>query len=106
MLNRLQMRCDYHTNGCTQNINLEGYDKHVKECEYEKVKCRYEKCGQSILKKDIKNHEEVTCEFREKLCTGQCGLSIPVSIFDTHDCVEELHRHAAGMESWNKVVMK
>ncbi|KAK3091904.1 hypothetical protein FSP39_023585 [Pinctada imbricata] len=99
MLNRLLMFCDFRSNGCTQKVMLETYEKHIKECEFEMLKCKYEKCGQSLLRKDLKKHEEDLCEFREKRCTDRCGLSIPIRDFDSHDCIEELRKFIAVRDS-------
>jgi hypothetical protein len=46
-----------------------------------------------ILLKDKEQHENKDCDFREKLCTGRCGLMIPVCMFDSHDCCEELQHY-------------
>lgn len=94
MLNRLLMYCDFRINGCDERLPLEVYDKHIKECDFKMVGCRYEKCFVSVLQKFLKKHEEEECEHREKLCTKVCGLMIPVRIYDGHDCVEELRKYS------------
>lgn len=96
MLNRLLMYCDFRINGCDERLPLEVYDKHIKECDFKMVGCRYEKCFVSVLQKFLKKHEEEECEHREKLCTKVCGLMIPVRIYDGHDCVEELRKYSQG----------
>nr|XP_011421246.2 serine/arginine repetitive matrix protein 2-like isoform X1 [Crassostrea gigas] len=94
MLNRLLMYCDFRINGCDERLPLEVYDKHIKECDFKMVGCRYEKCFVSVLQKFLKKHEEEECEHREKLCSKVCGLMIPVRIYDGHDCVEELRKYS------------
>ncbi|XP_060080436.1 ORC ubiquitin ligase 1-like [Ylistrum balloti] len=94
MINRLQMSCDFSKNGCKEILLLEQYDSHLKVCDYEKLKCRFSKCGIELLRKDLSEHEEELCEFREKQCNKQCGLMIPISVFDTHDCFKELQKFA------------
>lgn len=96
MLNRLLMFCDFKDNGCEQKIMLEHYINHIKTCGYEMVVCRYPKCSKCMLRLHIENHEENECSEREKLCEKQCGLMIPLSTFDTHDCIEELRNFARG----------
>ncbi|XP_021350649.1 dentin sialophosphoprotein-like [Mizuhopecten yessoensis] len=94
MINRLQMSCDFSTNGCKEILILEQYDSHLKVCDYEKLKCRFSKCGIELLRKDLSEHEEDLCEFREKRCIKQCGLMIPISVYETHDCFVELQKFA------------
>ena len=97
MINRLLMFCDYRDNGCSENIMLELYLGHVEGCGYKKIKCRFSRCDKMILVKDKDQHENKDCVFREKLCTGRCGLMIPICMFDTHDCYEELQRFNRGL---------
>lgn len=96
MLNRLLMFCDFRNNGCREKVPLEMYDKHINECDFKMMECKYEKCFESVLRKFLKKHEEEECEHREKLCTDVCGLMIPVRIYDNHDCVEELRKYSQG----------
>ena len=96
MINRLLMFCDFRDNGCADNVMLELYLGHVETCGYRKIKCCFSRCGQMILLKDKEQHENKDCDFREKLCTGRCGLMIPVCMFDSHDCCEELRRFNRG----------
>ncbi|XP_052069697.1 uncharacterized protein DDB_G0287625-like [Mytilus californianus] len=92
MINRLLMFCDFKDNGCAETVMLEIYINHVEGCGYRKLKCRFNRCDKMILKKDKDQHENQVCEFREKLCIGRCGLMIPVCVYDTHDCYEELQK--------------
>ncbi|XP_076074756.1 uncharacterized protein LOC143045842 [Mytilus galloprovincialis] len=92
MINRLLMFCDFKDNGCAETVMLEIYVNHVEGCGYRKLKCRFNRCDKMILKKDKDQHENQVCEFREKLCIGRCGLMIPVCVYDTHDCYEELQK--------------
>ncbi|XP_061191405.1 arginine/serine-rich protein PNISR-like [Saccostrea echinata] len=94
MLNRLSMFCDFRINGCQERVTLEMYDKHINECDFKMMNCKYEKCFESVLRKFLKKHEEEECEHREKLCTRVCGLMIPVRIYDGHDCIEELRKYS------------
>lgn len=94
MINRLQMSCDFSVNGCKEILTLEQYDSHLKICDYEKLKCRFSKCGIEVLRKDLSEHEEDLCEYREKRCNKQCRLMIPISVFDSHDCFKQLQKFA------------
>lgn len=99
MINRLVMHCDFKDNGCVEKVMLELYLSHIENCGFKKVQCRFKSCGKMILKKEKDHHENETCEFREKLCIGRCGLMIPVCRYDNHDCYEELQRLSRGMKS-------
>lgn len=103
MLNRLLMFCDFKINGCEERLPLEIYDKHVKECDFKMVECKYKKCFVSVLRKSLKKHEDEECEYREKLCTKVCGLMIPVGIYDGHDCVEELRKYSQGTGKYSLI---
>lgn len=92
MINRLLMFCDFRDNGCPENVVLELYLSHIEKCGYNKIKCRYNRCDKMILLKDKDQHENKDCDFREQLCMGRCGLMIPVCMFESHDCYEELQR--------------
>jgi len=96
MINRLAMKCDFKDNGCQEKITLESYEKHVQTCGFEKVKCRYSRCGKFILKMDIEEHESKMCEYREVKCNGRCQLMIPVNSYESHDCFEEMQKFATG----------
>jgi E3 ubiquitin-protein ligase NRDP1 len=97
MLNRLLMFCDFRDNGCPEKVTLKIHDKHVNECDFKPVNCKYEKCSVTVLRKFVKQHEEEECEHREELCTKVCGLLLPVRIYQDHDCVEELKKYAQGI---------
>jgi hypothetical protein len=84
MLNNLQVFCEHRSNGCPKKLTLEMYDKHVSECDFKLMNCKYEKCSVSVLRKFLKQHEEEECEHREKLCAKVCELMIPVRIYQDH----------------------
>ncbi|KAK3586104.1 hypothetical protein CHS0354_033224 [Potamilus streckersoni] len=93
MLNRLLMFCDFHINGCQEKIMMEHFEAHVKICGYERCVCRFAKCGLSILRKHLKQHEDDECEHRESQCTQGCSLMVPVNQAVTHNCIQALKDH-------------
>ncbi|KAK6169144.1 hypothetical protein SNE40_020253 [Patella caerulea] len=90
MLNKLTLTCDFVINGCKDKITLEKYSVHIKVCGYEIVVCKYPKCSQTMLRKLIQVHEEQQCLYREIACKKQCGLKIPLTEVNSHDCLEAL----------------
>jgi len=42
---------------------------HIERCEWEAVVCARRGCGESVLRKDVAEHNETTCAFRPVPCT-------------------------------------
>ena len=97
MINRLLIKCVNHHNGCTEPIMLELYDNHEKNCQFEMLVCKYEKCAKSILRRDRDEHEEKDCEYREVKCHQDCGLYIPIKDFPGHNCIQALKDRVTGI---------
>ncbi|WAQ96342.1 PZRN3-like protein [Mya arenaria] len=76
MLNRMLMICDNRMNGCVEKIMLEHFDRHVSNCGFEMRTCRFTKCGRQLQRREIEAHETSSCDHREMLCTGECGLMV------------------------------
>ncbi|KAL3876333.1 hypothetical protein ACJMK2_034195 [Sinanodonta woodiana] len=93
MLNRLLMSCDFRVNGCPEKIMLEHFETHIKICGYERCVCRFAKCGLSILRKHLKQHEDEECDHRELQCTQGCSLMVPLNQAVTHNCIQALKDH-------------
>lgn len=60
------LSCKNKDEGCLWNDTLEKYPYHVKECEYNKDKCR--RCHISYFKKDTEKHRQDECAYRQCLC--------------------------------------
>ncbi|XP_041363366.1 serine/arginine repetitive matrix protein 2-like [Gigantopelta aegis] len=107
MLNRLTMVCDFKENGCDHVLNMEQFDGHIRECEFEMVTCRYDRCLKRLLKRDIRSHEDEDCDFKEITCSS-CQLDVPVKEMHVHDCVVALKTCLKGLkktiEELNKVL--
>lgn len=96
VLNRLNMICDYRSNGCDKKVMLEYYLNHIENCDYQMLKCRFAKCGQSFLRKECKTHED-DCKYREVKCNRDCGLMILFEDKSTHDCLTSLKKTIDGI---------
>ncbi|XP_052782148.1 dentin sialophosphoprotein-like isoform X2 [Mya arenaria] len=90
MLNRMLMICDNRMNGCVEKIMLEHFDRHVSNCGFEMRTCRFTKCGRQLQRREIEAHETSSCDHREMLCTGECGLMVALSDQPSHNCVRAL----------------
>lgn len=91
------MICDYRDNGCFEKIMLEHFERHVKNCGFEKKTCKFGKCQKSVLKMHLEEHESTLCEHRESLCDGECGLMVALSDQPTHNCVTALKENIEGI---------
>ena len=91
------MICDYRPNGCIEKIMLEHFDRHVSNCDFEMRTCKFTKCSQQMLRKQIQLHEMSECEHREIQCTGDCGLMIALSDKPLHNCVTALKENIDGI---------
>ena len=94
---RLMMICDYRQNGCLDKVMSKQYDTHVKNCGYKMKTCKFLKCGQNILRRNLETHMLHSCKHRLVMCEGECGLMIPLSEKPSHNCVAALKAHIEGM---------
>ena len=97
MLNRLTMMCDYRQNGCEKVLHMEQFDAHIKDCQFEMVTCRYERCLKRLLKRDIQRHENEDCDFKEVKCPS-CELDVPIKEMPIHDCIVALKTCLKGIQ--------
>ena len=94
MINRLPMRCDYYDNGCVQKVLLEMYERHVKECGYALLACKWRDCDENFFRRDLDVHE-ATCEMREEKC-AHCMLMVRVCNSVEHSCLKALQSTLKG----------
>ena len=71
-INELKVYCSYLERGCTQTMKLEELEKHLSTdnpngCGYVNVECQ-NKCGTSILHKDLTDHYDNKCLERTVTC--------------------------------------
>lgn len=87
MINKLVMYCDYRSNGCEQKLVLEIYDAHIQKCDFKLLQCPNVGCNVSLLRKDLSQHVNNVCEFREVTCNKGCHLKIPINDLNFHNCM-------------------
>ena len=78
IINGLEVYCINKKKGCQWKGELKNMSTHLNkekregDCQYEEVKCRYEKCQERKQRKHIKFHEDHRCPQRPSNCK-YCG---------------------------------
>lgn len=67
---------------CSWTGKISQLDSHISECEYSLIRCPYERCGISLRRKDLKEHQE-ECASKVSPCPS-CGVSQKQSDLDEH----------------------
>ena len=90
IVNGLQVYCTNKAKGCQWKGNLKDLPTHLKkgkrygECQYEKVKCQYDKCPKKDQRRVLNVHEKENCDQRPQECE-HC------SIVDSHSFITGKH---------------
>jgi hypothetical protein len=66
-INELKIYCTRKGNGCKATICVKEDENHLKVCSYVEVECSH-KCGQMMLRKDLKEHTTSQCPKRPVEC--------------------------------------
>lgn len=66
-INELLVYCLNQNKGCTAIFTVSQLDSHLNECSYTTVKCS-NKCGHSVLRKDLSDHLTNECMNRLSTC--------------------------------------
>ena len=82
MLYKVKLRCIYVSEGCTNIIEYEKYESHLKDCEFGQYTCLIPGCSFVSKKKEILEHIE-NCPFLEVSCEF-CSIKIAKSILKKH----------------------
>ena len=78
IINGLEVYCNNKKKGCQWKGELKNMSTHLNkekregECQYEEVKCRYEKCLERMQRRYLKDHEDKECPQRPFECK-HCG---------------------------------
>ncbi|CAF1530800.1 unnamed protein product, partial [Didymodactylos carnosus] len=62
LLSKLNIKCKFIGNGCTDVHLYDSIEKHEKNCQYQQLKCQG--CSDLVLKKDLTKHELVCAEVK------------------------------------------
>ena len=96
IINGLEVYCSNKEKGCQwkgelKNVSTHLYkEKREGECQYEKVKCRYEKCQERKQRKYLKDHEDDECPQRPFQCQycGEEGTFLSITKDHYKECEE------------------
>ncbi|XP_016359996.1 TNF receptor-associated factor 5-like [Sinocyclocheilus anshuiensis] len=75
----------YCTNApdCTQRVTLCDLQDHLKACQYERIGCSNVGCNDTVLRKNLLDHQRNICSFRQESC-HHCRQSFPASQLLVH----------------------
>uniref|UniRef100_A0A5F8GCF3 TNF receptor-associated factor n=1 Tax=Monodelphis domestica TaxID=13616 RepID=A0A5F8GCF3_MONDO len=68
---------------CAAKMILGRYQDHLLQCLFQSVQCSNECCQERILRKDLKNHLELHCQFREEMCPF-CNKDVVIIDLQNH----------------------
>ncbi|XP_005105312.2 E3 ubiquitin-protein ligase NRDP1 [Aplysia californica] len=100
-LDRLQLHCQYFTEGCLTVCTMESLRSHETACDHATVTCPFEDCALSMTRRELEEHVLLCHTSRMtshaptpsglRVCPGGCGLEL-TSENDAreHSCIAEL----------------
>ncbi|XP_074078701.1 TNF receptor-associated factor 5 [Macrotis lagotis] len=68
---------------CAAKMILGRYQDHLLQCLFQSVQCSNECCQERVLRKDLKDHLDLYCQFREETCP-YCQKEIVVINLQNH----------------------
>ncbi|XP_015283098.1 PREDICTED: TNF receptor-associated factor 5 [Gekko japonicus] len=73
---------------CNVKTSLGRYQDHLQQCLFERVQCISEGCCEKVLQKDLKEHIDLQCRYRNELCQycNQLVLLINLQVHEETDC--------------------
>uniref|UniRef100_A0A8C8S606 TNF receptor-associated factor n=1 Tax=Pelusios castaneus TaxID=367368 RepID=A0A8C8S606_9SAUR len=81
----LQIYCRNENKGCTELLTLAQLLTHLRnDCQFEELPCPRADCKEKILRKDLPDHVEKTCKYRETTCK-YCKRQVPMITLQKHE---------------------
>ncbi|XP_061854210.1 TNF receptor-associated factor 3 isoform X2 [Colius striatus] len=81
----LQIYCRNENKGCKEQLSLGQLLMHLKtDCHFEELPCPRADCKEKILRKDLPDHVEKTCKYRETTCK-YCKSQVPMIMLQKHE---------------------
>ncbi|XP_054838054.1 TNF receptor-associated factor 5 [Eublepharis macularius] len=83
----LQVFCR-NSPACDAKTSLGRYQDHLQQCLFESIQCINEGCCENVLQKDLKEHLDLQCNYRKKLCQycNQPIILINLKVHEKTDC--------------------
>ncbi|XP_025774752.1 TNF receptor-associated factor 3 isoform X3 [Puma concolor] len=74
----LQIYCRNEGGGCTEQLTLGHLLVHLKnDCQFEELSCVRADCKEKVLRRDLRDHVEKACKYREATCS-HCKSQVPM----------------------------
>uniref|UniRef100_A0A667FNT1 TNF receptor-associated factor n=1 Tax=Lynx canadensis TaxID=61383 RepID=A0A667FNT1_LYNCA len=74
----LQIYCRNEGGGCTEQLTLGHLLVHLKnDCQFEELSCVRADCKEKVLRRDLRDHVEKACKYREATC-NHCKSQVPM----------------------------
>lgn len=84
----LQICCRNESRGCAEQLALGHLLVHLKnDCQFEELACVRTDCKEKVLRKDLRDHVEKACKYREATC-GHCKSQVPMITLQKHEDTE------------------
>ncbi|XP_008823805.1 TNF receptor-associated factor 3 isoform X3 [Nannospalax galili] len=81
----LQIYCRNESRGCAEQLALGHLLVHLKnECQFEELPCVRADCKEKVLRKDLRDHVEKACKYREATC-NHCKSQVPMITLQKHE---------------------
>ncbi|XP_029806952.1 TNF receptor-associated factor 3 isoform X2 [Suricata suricatta] len=100
----LQIYCRNEGGGCTEQLTLGHLLVHLKtDCQFEELPCARADCKERVLRRDLRDHVEKACKYREATC-GHCKSQVPMITLQKHEdtecpCVVVSCPHKCGVQT-------
>ncbi|KAK1160712.1 TNF receptor-associated factor 3-like isoform X1 [Acipenser oxyrinchus oxyrinchus] len=65
----LKVFCRNEKNGCQEQMTLQLLLEHLQDCPYYEITCPRAECKDTFLRKDVSDHLETKCKYRDTICT-------------------------------------
>ncbi|XP_077632691.1 TNF receptor-associated factor 3 isoform X3 [Crocuta crocuta] len=84
----LQIYCRNEGGGCTEQLTLGHLLMHLKnDCQFEELSCVRADCKEKVLRRDLRDHVEKACKYREATCS-HCQSQVPMITLQKHEDTE------------------
>ncbi|XP_006632233.3 TNF receptor-associated factor 3 isoform X1 [Lepisosteus oculatus] len=79
----LKVHCRSEKNGCKEQMSLQTVMDHLNACPYFEVPCPLGKCKEKMMRKDMPEHLNWKCKYREETCQ-YCKRKMAVTEIQKH----------------------
>uniref|UniRef100_A0A8C0HX91 TNF receptor-associated factor n=1 Tax=Balaenoptera musculus TaxID=9771 RepID=A0A8C0HX91_BALMU len=84
----LQIYCRNEGRGCVEQLALGHLLVHLKnDCQFEELLCVRADCKEKVLRKDLRDHVDKACKYREATCS-HCKSQVPMITLQKHEDTE------------------